>query len=116
MAKSEAQARQSDVWVHLIEPGTNHWQLMLSTSPEPSQINDDARVIQQISAGHYAGVILSAPWQKLPFKKAGRPEMPGNLSFYRDPEHVLKILFHNVTGRFRFCVIGGAYYGYPACS
>ena len=117
LAKSEAMLQEQGVWIHLLSnKNPSLWVLVLSLTripPDPNRLLGHS--LHVIEGRSYSDITLKTQWTSLQIKPSGKPSNAGSLSFYVDSKKQVKMIFHNVTGRFRVCGVGARHYAYPKC-
>ena len=123
-ARSEAVMRNQALYIHFEVNGTsnNGWILALRKSADGVNYNTAATGAVMISKGEGEEVSFNLggnpPPSNLKLGQVnGKPNQGGNITFAlaTAPDKKLKLMFFNITGRFRICGVGGTQYGYLSC-
>lgn len=126
--KSEAVLRNQTLYMNLLQTGTPYsgeWALStrtvasIATSLSSAKNNSvaflDGHAFKNLTV-NFPLANATSPLRKVEFEPInGKPNLSSSIEFYVDSSKKLKLIFNNITGRFRICGSGGAFYGYPSC-
>ncbi len=113
-ASDAAFGMKKDLWLHTQVSATSHrlFALHLDNVERPPELLFNGAMHPQ----SIANLSVVPTFSMLRFSGVtGRPYGNGNISLAVDGKVLLKVIFHDITGRIRICSVEGRAYGYPAC-
>ncbi|CAM3030018.1 hypothetical protein [Vibrio rarus] len=112
-ARDTAYGLKKDLWLHADTSSENGlFAIHLDNSPRTQQTIFKGGV----NPVQVTGVAISTTFTSLRFSGVtGRPYGNGNISLSLQDQVVIKVIYHDITGRMRVCSATAVTYGYPAC-
>jgi Tfp pilus assembly protein FimT len=112
-ARDTAYGLKRDLWLHIaIEPYSAKLALHIDSEPrryEAIMSNALRRVdVEEVQLQASSSIIRFAGLN-------GKPHGKGHVSLSVNNDSMVKIIFHDITGRIRICGQGKQHYGYPEC-
>ncbi|QMV13657.1 pilus assembly FimT family protein [Vibrio spartinae] len=122
-ARSLAITHHQNLWLHLISPSSSatdkylslDWLLRVSTAEDASK----GQRLLTLSGQRYRKILVRSGFPQNRLFIDGHSGKLGNgsitLSARSTPERQIKVITSYGAGRVRYCSVGTAIYGYPAC-
>lgn len=112
-ARDSAYGLRQDLWLH-IASGPSYARLALHI--DPTSRDDSIIMNHALRRVDVQEVQLQSSSSVIRFDGLnGKPHGKGHVALSLNNDSVVKIIFHDITGRVRICAQGVQHYGYPQC-